>query len=107
MRDGHWAKGVGNGERRDKAKLLHRYSETPHQGDHGGSLNRAARREVPVVAGSAPTQKTARNKGRGSPQSKPDKQDSREAEHDRNQGRLQQRADMPPEVVQYLRAESV
>jgi len=29
MRDGHWAKGVGNRERRGKAKLLHRYSETP------------------------------------------------------------------------------
>jgi len=46
MRDRHWAKGVGNTERRGKAKLLHRYSEAPHQGDHGSSLNRAARREV-------------------------------------------------------------
>jgi len=55
MHDGHWAKGVGNGERRGKAKLLHQYRETPHQGDHGGSLNRAARCEVPVVAGTAPT----------------------------------------------------
>jgi len=69
MRDGHWAKGVGNGERRGMAKLLHRYSETPHQGDHDGSLNRAARCEVPVVAGTAPTQKITRNKGRGYPQS--------------------------------------
>jgi len=50
MRDGHWAQGVSNRERRSKAKLLHRYSETPHQGDRGGSLNRAARREVPMVA---------------------------------------------------------
>jgi len=96
MRDGHWAKGVGNRERRSKAKLLHRYSETPHQEDRGGSLNRAARREIPVVAGTAPTQQTTRNKGRGSPQSKPDKQDSREVEHDQKQGQLQQRAGMPP-----------
>jgi len=28
MRDRHWAKGAGNGERRSEAKLLHRYSET-------------------------------------------------------------------------------
>jgi len=39
-----------------------------------------------VVAGTAPTQKTTRSKGRGCPQSKPNKQDSREAEHNRNQG---------------------
>jgi len=55
MRDGHWANGVGNRERRDKAKLLHQHSETPHQGDHDGSLNRAARHEVPVLAGTALT----------------------------------------------------
>jgi len=60
-----------------------------------------------VVAGTAPTKQTTRNKGRGSPQCKPDKQDSREDEHDQNQGQLQQRASMPPEVVQYPRAESV
>jgi len=107
MSDGYWAKGVGNGERQSKAKLLHRYSETPHQGDRGGSLNRAARREIPVVAGTASKQQTTRNKGRGSPQSKPDKQDSREAEHDQDQGQLQQGAGMPPEVVQYPRAEFV
>jgi len=102
-RDGHWAQGVDNRERRGKAKLLHRDSETPHQGDRGDSLNRAARREVPAVAGTALTQ----NQGRGSPQSKPDKQDSREAEHDRTQGQLQQRAVLPPEVVHYSRAELV
>jgi len=39
-----------------------------------------------VVAGTAPTQKTTRNKDRGSPQSKPNNQDSREAEHNRDQG---------------------
>jgi len=100
MRDGHWAKDVGNGKRQGKAKLLHRYSETPDQGDRGGSLNRAVCREVSVVVGTAPTQQTTRNKGRGSPQSKLDQQDSQEAEHDRNQGRLQQKAGMPPEVVQ-------
>jgi len=105
-RGSYWANGVGNGEHRGKAKLLHQYSEIPHQGDHDGSLNRAARREVSMVAGTDLTQRTTRKKGRGSPQSKPDKQDSREAEHDRNQGRLQQRAGMPPEVVQYLRAKS-
>jgi len=44
MCDGHWAQGVGNRERRGKAKSLHRYSERPHQGDRGDSLNRAARR---------------------------------------------------------------
>jgi len=107
VRDGHRAPGVGNGERRSKAKLLHRDGETPHQGDRGGSLNRAARREIPVVAGTAPTQPTTRNKGRGSPQSKPDKQDSREAEHDRKRGQLQQRAGMPPEIVPHSRAEPV
>jgi len=46
-REGHCAKGVGNGERQGKAKLLHRYSETPHKRDHGGSLNRAARVRYP------------------------------------------------------------
>jgi len=102
----YWANGVGNGERRVKAKLLHQYSEIPHQGDLDGSLNRAARREVSMVAGTALTQQTTRKKGRGSPQFKPDKQDSREAEHDRNQGRLQQRAGMPPEVSQHLCAKS-
>jgi len=107
MRDGHWAQGVGNGERRGKAKLLHRCRETPRQGDRGGSLNRAARREVPAVAGTVPTQHSTKSKGRGSPQSKPDKQDSREAEHDRTQGQLQQRAITPPEVVHYSRAEPV
>jgi len=106
-RDGYCANGVGNEKRRGKAKLLHQHSETPNQGDHDGSLNRAARHEVPLVAGTALTQRTTRNEGRGSPQSKPDKQDSWEAKHDRNQGRPQQRAGMPPEVVQYLRAESV
>jgi len=95
MCDEHWTKGVGNEERQSKAKLLHRYSETPHQGHRGGSLNRAAHREIPVVAGTAPTQQTTRNKGRGSPQSKLDKQDSREAEHDQKQGQLQQRAGIP------------
>jgi len=107
MRDGHWAQGVGNRERRSKTKLLHRYSETPHQGDRGDSLNRAARREVPVVAGTALTQQTTRNKGRGSLQSKPDKQDSREAEHDQKRSQLQQRAGRPQEVVHYSRAELV
>jgi len=29
MRDELWAQGVGNRERRSKAKLQHRYSETP------------------------------------------------------------------------------
>jgi len=82
MRDGHWTQGVDNRERRGKAKLLHRYSETPHQGDRGNSLNRAARCEVPAVAGTAVTQQTMKNKGRGSLQSKPNKQDSQEAEHD-------------------------
>jgi len=38
-----------------------------------------------MVAGTAFTQRTTREKGRGSPQSKPDQQDSLEAEHDRNQ----------------------
>jgi len=103
MCDRHWAQGVGSRERQDKAKLLHRYSETPHQGDRGDSLIRAARREVPTVAGTALTQ----NQGRGSPQSKPDKQDSWEAEHDQTQGQLQQRAVMPQEIVHYPRAEPV
>jgi len=85
--DGHWANGVGNGECQGNAKLLHQYSETPNEGDHGGSLNRAARREVPVVAETALTQRTTRKKGRSSPRSKPDKQDSQEAELGRNQGR--------------------
>jgi len=107
MRDGHWAKGVGNGERPSKAKLLQRYSDSPHQGDRSGSLNRAARHEIPVVAGTAPTQQTTRNKGRGSPQSKLDKQDSWEAEHDQKQGQLQHKAGMLPEIVQDPRAESV
>jgi len=107
MRGRYWVNGVGNGEHRGKAKLLHQYSEKPHQGDHDGSLNRAARREVPMVAGTALTQQTTRKKGRGSPQSKSDKQDSRQTEHDRNQGRLQQRAGMPPEVLQHLLAKSV
>jgi len=107
MRDGHWAQGVDNRVGRGKAKLLHRYSETPHQGDRGDSLTKAARREVPAVAETALTQQTTKNKGRGSPQSKPDKQDSREAEHDQTQGQLQQRAVMPPEVVHYSRAEPV
>jgi len=55
-RDRHWAQGVGNQERRGKARLLHQHSETPHQGDRGDSLNRDARREVPTVAGTARTQ---------------------------------------------------
>jgi len=107
MYDRHWAQGVGNKEHQSKAKLLHRYSEIPHQGDRGSSLNRAARRKVPVVVGTAPTQQTKRNKGRGSPQSKPDRQDFQEAEHDQKRGPLQQRAGMPQEVVQYSRAEPV
>jgi len=106
-RDGHWTKGVSNTERQVKAKLLRQNSEAPHQGDHGGNLNRAARREVPVVAGTAYSQKPIGSEGRGSPQSKPDKQDSGEAERDQNQGRLQRGAGMPPEAVQYPRAESV
>jgi len=84
MRDRHWAQGVGSIERRDEARLLHQHSETPHQGDRRDSLKRAARREVPAVAGTALTQ----NQGMGPPQSKPDKQDSREAEHDQTQGQL-------------------
>jgi len=60
-----------------------------------------------MVAGTALTQRTTKEEGRGSPQSKPDEQDSLEAEHDRNQGQLQQRADMPPEVSQHLRAKPV
>jgi len=67
-RGDHWADGVGNGEHRGKAKLLQQGSETPHKGDHGGSPNRAARREVPMMMGTAHTQ------------------DSRKAEHDRNKG---------------------
>jgi len=103
MRDERWAQGVGNRERRDKARLLHQHSETPHQGDRGDSLNRAARREVPAVAGTALTQ----NQGRGSPQFKLDKQDSRETGHDQTQGQLQQRAVTPQEIVHYSRAKPV
>jgi len=68
--------------------LLDKHSDIPHQGNHDGSLNRAVRREVPLVAGTALTQRATRKKGRGSPQSKPDKQDSLETKHDRNQGQL-------------------
>jgi len=103
VRDGHCAQGVGSQERRDKARLLHQHSKTPHPGGRGDSLNRAARREVPAVAGTARTQ----SRGRGSPQSKPDKQDSREAGHDQTQGQLQQWAVTPPELVHYSRAEPV
>jgi len=102
----YWDNGVSNEERRGKAKLLHQHSERPHQRNHDGSLNRAARREVPMVAGTVLTQRT-KKKGRGSPQSKPDKQDSVEAEHDWNQGQLQQRAGMPPEVLHNLSAKPV
>jgi len=98
-----WVQGVGNQERRGKARLLHQHSETPHQGDRGNSLNRAARREVPTVARTAHTQ----SQGRGSPQSKPDKQDSREAGHDQTQGQLQQRAVTPSELVHHSRAVTV
>jgi len=59
------------------------------------------------VAGTALTQQTTKNKGRGSPQSKLDKQGSREAEHDQKRGQLQQRAGMPQEIVHYSRAEPV
>jgi len=103
MCDGHWAQGVNNRERRDKARLVHQHSETPHQGDRGDSLNRAARREVPAVTGTARTQ----SQGRGSPQSKPDKQNSWEVEHNQTQGQLQQRAVTPPELVHHSRAEPV
>jgi len=106
-RSRYWDNCVSNGERRGKAKLPHKHSDITHQGDHDGSLNRTARREVSLVAGTALTQRTTKKKGRGSPQSKPDKQDSLEAEHDRNQGQLQQRAGMPPEVLHNLHAKSV
>jgi len=31
------------------AKLLHKHDDAPHHGDHGGSLNRAVRDEVPAL----------------------------------------------------------
>jgi len=107
MHGRYWDNSVSNGERRGKAKLLHQHGDIPHQGGRSGSLNRATRREVPLVAGTALTQQTSRTKGRGSPQSKPDKQDSPEAEPDRNQGQLQPGAGMPPEVPRNLRAKPV
>jgi len=47
----YWVTFLSNGECRGKAKLLHKHSDIPHQGDPDGSLNRTARREVPLVAG--------------------------------------------------------
>jgi len=105
VRDGRWAQGADNRERREEAMLLHRHSETPHQGDRGDSLNGAARREVPTVAGTARTQ----SQGRGCPRSKLDKQeqDSREPGHGQTQGQLQRRAVTPREIVHPSRAEPV
>jgi len=59
------------------------------------------------VARTVLAQQTSRKKGRGSPQSKPDKQDSWETEHDRNHGQLQRGAGTPPEVPHHLRAKPV
>jgi len=42
---------VGNGERRGMAELLHKHDDAPHHGNSDDSLNRAARHEVPLVAG--------------------------------------------------------
>jgi len=54
-RGGYWDGCVGNGERRGMAKLLHKHNDVPQQEDHDGSLNKAVRHEVPLVAGTAPT----------------------------------------------------
>jgi len=81
-RGGHRDGCVGNGERRGMAELLHKPDDAPHHGNSDDSLNRAARHEVPLVAGTARAQQRTRRKGRGSTQSKRDKWD---------QSRLQQR----------------
>jgi len=107
MRGRHWYNGASNGERRDKAKLLPQHGDTPHQGGHDGSLSRATRREMPLVAGTVLTQQISRKEGRGSPQSKPDTQDSQETERDQNQGQPQRGAGTPPEVSHHLRAKPV
>jgi len=106
-RGGYWDGCVDKGEHQGMAKLLHKYNDAPYQGDHDGSLNRAVCHEVPLVAETAPTRPTTRRKGRGSPQSKLDKQDPLENEYDWNQSQLQQRAGMPPVVVHNLRAKPV
>jgi len=43
-----------NGERQVTAKLLRGYNNVPHHGNHDAGLNRAVRREAPLVAGGVP-----------------------------------------------------
>jgi len=92
---------TSNGERQVMAKLLRRYNNVPHRGDHDVGLNRAVRHEVPLVVGAVlirqPTRRLGpkkRKRDRGPPWN----------EYDWDQGQLQQKAGTPPEVVQNLRA---
>jgi len=95
---------VSNGERQVMAKLLRKYNDVPHRGDHDAGLNRAVRHEVPLVAGAVPIRQPMwrlgprkRKRDRGPPWN----------EYDWDQGQLQQKAGTPPEVVQNLRANPV
>jgi len=85
---------VDNGKRQETATLLHKTKSVPHLGDLDDSLNGAVSLEAPLVAETAPLHRALPH--RGSPQS---------ILRDRDLTPPPQRADMPPEVTQDLRAE--
>jgi len=87
---------VGNRKRQETVTLLHKTESVPHLRDPDNSLNGAVSLEVPLVAETAPLHRALLQ--RGSPQS---------TLGDWDAASPPQRADMPPEVTQDLRAEPV
>jgi len=95
---------ASNGERQVTAKLLCRYNDVPHHGDHDAGLNRAVHHEVPLVAEAVPIRQPTRRLG---PRKRERDRGPPWNEYDWDQGQLQQKAGTPPGVVQNLRANPV
>jgi len=96
------------------AKLLRGYNDVPHRGDHDAGLNKTVCHEVPLVAWAVPIRQPTRRLGpkkrkrdRGPPRSELETRDHPENQYDSDQGLLRQKAGMPPEAVQNLRANPV